>query len=101
MELQLILTELQPFELSHFKQFLHCRVLGCLINFSHSSMNVSETLQTYCYILKICMWVSGRAKINFDRIYYSLLNLVFWQLFLHYRISSVTPTVLKDSLHTL
>ena len=26
MELELILTELRPFKLSHFRHFLHCRV---------------------------------------------------------------------------
>ena len=37
MRLELILTELQPFRLSHFGQlFLQCRVWPCAINSSYS-----------------------------------------------------------------
>ena len=44
MELELILTELRPFELSHFAQFLQL----CNQLLPQFSMDDSQTWQTYC-----------------------------------------------------
>ena len=59
MELELILTELQPFELSHLRHiyalkvilgnFLHCRLWSlCNQLFLQFSMDHLETMHTYC-----------------------------------------------------
>ena len=49
MELELILTELQPFELSHFRQLLHCRVWSlCNQLLLQFSMDHFETMHTCC-----------------------------------------------------
>ena len=50
MELELILTELQPFELSHFRHFfLHCRVWSlCNQLLLQFSMDHFETMDTCC-----------------------------------------------------
>ena len=49
MELEIILTELRPFELSHLRDFVHNRV-GSLCNqlLLQFSMNSFETLHTSC-----------------------------------------------------
>ena len=46
-ELEPILTELQPFKLVIFAAFLHCRECS-LCNQLFFSVDVSQTLQTYC-----------------------------------------------------
>ena len=50
MELKEILTKLRPFKLIHFRQlFSHCRVWHlCNQLLLVVSMDVSQTLQTYC-----------------------------------------------------
>ena len=49
MELELILTELQPFEFSHFRHLSHCRIWSLsnqhLLQFS---MDHFETMHTCC-----------------------------------------------------
>ena len=48
-ELELILTELQPFKLSHFRQLLHCRVWSlCNQLLLQFSMDHFETMHTRC-----------------------------------------------------
>ena len=47
MDVELILRELQPFELSHLEKFLHCRVYSLCNQLLHSFL-CSQTLQTYC-----------------------------------------------------
>ena len=48
-ELKLILTELQPFELSHFRQLFDCRVWSlCNQPILQFSMDHFETMHTYC-----------------------------------------------------
>ena len=45
MELELFLTELQPFKVSHFRQLLHCMVRSlCYQLLPQFSMAVSQTL---------------------------------------------------------
>ena len=70
MELELILTELLPVELSHFWQFfLHCRVWSCVISSSYSFQWMFLRLCRHIVdILKMCMWVFDGARIDFDRI---------------------------------
>ena len=58
-ELELILTELQPIELSHFRQLLHCGYIVCVINSSYSFQWI---------ILKPCILVFLQTKIFFDKI---------------------------------
>ena len=53
MELELILTELQPFELSRLRQLYALMILSHLL---------------VVKILKMCMWLFDGARINFDRI---------------------------------
>ena len=49
MELELILTELQHFELSHLGNFLHCRVWSlCNQHPLQFSMDHFETMHTCC-----------------------------------------------------
>ena len=49
MELELILTELRPFELSHFRQCLHCGVWSlCSQLLLQFSMDVIETMSSSC-----------------------------------------------------
>ena len=70
MKLKLILTELQPFELSHFRQ-LFCNVgYGvCVINSSYNFQWIILKPCTHVVdFLKMCMLVFDGAKINFDRI---------------------------------
>ena len=56
-ELELILTELQPFELSHLGNFLHCRVVVqatfCIIGYGVCVINSSYSFQWI--ILKPCI----------------------------------------------
>ena len=48
-EQKLFLTELRPFQLSHFGNFLHSRVWSlCNQLLLQFSMDLFETLQTYC-----------------------------------------------------
>ena len=47
------LTELRPFELNHFRYFLHCRVRSCVINSSHSF---------HVIVLKSCILVVDVMK---------------------------------------
>ena len=69
MELELILTELQPFELSHFRQLFAlygmelCKQL--LIQFL---MNYFETMQIYCGYIKDVHVNLCRPKIILDKI---------------------------------
>ena len=58
MALDLILGELQPFELSHFMKLfgLYGMVL-CNYFLPQFSMNVSQTCRHIVDILKICMWI--------------------------------------------
>ena len=69
MELELILTELRPFKLSHFRQCLHCVGYGvCVVN---SSYSFQWLLLKPCVLLvdiMICMWVFDETRVNFDRI---------------------------------
>ena len=49
MELELILTELQPFKLCHFRILLHCRVWSlCDQHLLQFSMDHFETMHTCC-----------------------------------------------------
>ena len=49
MELELVLTEVQPLELSHFRHFLRCRVWSlCNELLLQFSMDHFEILHSYC-----------------------------------------------------
>ena len=49
LDLELILTELWPFELSHSRETLHCRVwILCYQVAPQFSMDLFQTLSTYC-----------------------------------------------------
>ena len=48
MELDFILTELQPFELSHFSQFFCIVGYGVCVILLKFSMHYFETMQTCC-----------------------------------------------------
>ena len=76
MELELILTELQPFELSHLRQlyalkvilgnFLHCRVWSlCNQLFLQFSMDHFETMHTCCGYIEDVHVNFCRSKNNF------------------------------------
>ena len=64
MELELILKELWPVELSHFRLFCVEGYEVCVIN----SSGVSRTWQTHLDIMKTCMCDFDGARTNFDRI---------------------------------
>ena len=70
MDLELIFTELRPFELSHFTQFFG--IVGyevCVINSSYSFQWIVLKLYILVVdIMKMCMWIIDGARLNFDRI---------------------------------
>ena len=71
MELGLILTKLRPFELSHFRHFLHYRIWSlCNQLLLQFSMDLFENLLTCCEHNKNVnvVFTSDGARINFDRI---------------------------------
>ena len=68
-EIDLILTELQPFELSHLGNFLHCRVWNlCNQLLLQFSMDHFETMHTCCGYIEDVHENFCRGKINFDKI---------------------------------
>ena len=62
MELELVLTELQPFELNHFLgNFLHCRVWSlCNQLLLHFSIDHFETMHTCGYIEDVHVDVAAK-----------------------------------------
>ena len=69
MALEIILTELQPFELRYFRQ-LFC-IVGygvCVINSSYIFNELFETMQTYCGYIKDVHVNFCRPKIILDKI---------------------------------
>ena len=64
MDLELILTELRPFKLSHFRKFLHCKVKS----FYSFQWLVLKLCRLIVDMLKICIRIFDGARINFDRI---------------------------------
>ena len=70
MKLEQILTELQHIELSHFRQLFGIVGYGvCVINCSYSfQWIILKSCTLVVKILKMCMWLFGGARINFDRI---------------------------------
>ena len=69
MELELVLTELQPLELSHFRHFCIVGYRVCVMNSSYSfQWIILKSCIHIVDILKMCMWVFGGARVNFDRI---------------------------------
>ena len=70
MELELILTKLRPFELSHFRHF-SCKVVygDCAISFSYDFQRiVLKPCIHVVDIMKMYMWAFDEAIIDFDRI---------------------------------
>ena len=63
MELELILTELQPFKLSHFRQ-----LCVCVINSLKFSMDHFETMHTCSGYIEDVHVNFCRGKIIFDKI---------------------------------
>ena len=62
-------TVLRPLKLSHLRPFLHCMVLSlCNQLLLRFSKDLLEPCKFVVDIMKICMWVSDGARINFDRI---------------------------------
>ena len=68
MELEVILTELQPFKLYFSAFFLHCRVSSLCNQLLQLSMDFFKPCLLVVDIMKICMWVFDEARINFDGI---------------------------------
>ena len=68
MELELILTDLQPVELSHFRQFFAWYGV-CVINslYSFQSIILKPCIHVVG-ILKMCMRVFADEKIFFDKL---------------------------------
>ena len=98
MELELILRELQPFELSHFRQ-LFC-IVGygvCVINSSYILMNYLETMQTYCGYIKDVHVNFCRPKNNF-RQNYSMFDLHNLEVSLQHRVASLCNQLLQGGL---
>ena len=95
MELELILTELPPFELSHFRQcFCNAGYDFCVINFSDNFQWIYLKLCILVVgIIKMCMCILNGACNSFDRITTFLtffdFSETFLGFFLHCRVWSL------------
>ena len=82
MDQKVILTDLWPFELSHFKQlFALFGIWVCVINFSYCfQWMFLKFCRHIVDILKMCMWIFDGARNNFDGII-TLYTWSFWAAF--------------------
>ena len=101
MELELILTGLWPFKLSHFWQPWQ---LFCTVRYGVCVINSSWMFRNFCRhivnLLKMSLWVFDGARINFDRIS-TFKTQLLWQLFCTLGFNQLLLQLLKNSFHTL